>query len=218
VNSTPDPGRSPAHGRPRDTSIDVAVLESALRHLARDGFTGLSLAAVAADAGTTRPALYRRWSDKTALAVDAVAHLALVNPPTPTGVPFTDLVAELEHFRHCISEAGALPLVGLMLGDGMAPEVRQQYADEIVAPRRARIRACLTAAIDRGDLPEDADLLVAASFLTGSWYSLALVGAEVPSDWALRTASLVWRACGGNPAGNGPPTREQPSSRLHPSS
>lgn len=184
-------------GRPRDTSIDAAVLEATLRHLARDGFTGLSLAAVAHDAGTTRPTVYRRWKDKSALAVDAVAHLARVDPPDLTGEPFVDLVAELEHFRHCITDAGALPLAGLMLGDGVSEEVRRQYASEIVAPRRARIRACLTAAIDRGALPGDADLLIATSFLTGSWYSLALVGAQVPPDWAERTASLVWRACGG---------------------
>jgi len=68
-----------------------------------------------------------------------------------------------------------------------------------VAPRRARIRACLTAAIERGDLPADADLLIASSFLSGSWYSLALLGAEVPDDWAQRTTTLVWRACGGKP-------------------
>ena len=48
-------------GRPRDGSIDRAVLESTLRALARDGYAGLSLRAVAEDAGTTRPALYRRW-------------------------------------------------------------------------------------------------------------------------------------------------------------
>lgn len=189
--------RPSGHGRPRSTSIDVAVLETTLRHLARDGFTGLSLSAVAADAGTTRPALYRRWKDKTALAVDAVAYLAQVDPPIVTGEPFTDLLSELEHFRHCISEAAALPLVGLMLGDGVCDEVREQYAREIVTPRRERIRACLLAAIERGDLPGDVDLVIAASLLTGSWYSLALVGVEVPDDWALRTATLVWRACGG---------------------
>ena len=201
MTSTVDTDRHATHGRPRDTAIDTAVLEAALRHLARDGFSGLSLSAVAADAGTTRPALYRRWKDKTALVVDAVAYLAKVDPPELTGEPFTDLVAELEHFRHCISEAAALPLVGLMLGDGVSPEVRRQYSEEIVAPRRARIRACLTAAVERGELRADADLLVAGSFLTGSWYSLALAGAEVPDDWARRTAILVWRACGGDEAG-----------------
>ena len=75
------------------------MLATTLRHLARDGLAGLSIAAVAADAGTTRPAVYRRWSSKEALAVAAVAHLAETDPPpAPTGEPFADLVAELEHF------------------------------------------------------------------------------------------------------------------------
>lgn len=186
-------------GRPRDTAIDDAVLEATLRQLARDGMTGLSLASVAAEAGTTRPAIYRRWKDKTALVVDAVAHLARVAPPETTGDHFTDLVGELEHFRHCITEASALPLAGLMIGDGVDPAVREQYTLEIVRPRRARIRACLDGAVARGELPADADLAVAGSFLTGSWYAFALSGTKPPDDWALRTATLVWRACGGTP-------------------
>lgn len=193
----PASGHAAVPGRPRTASIDVAVLETALQHLARDGFTGLSLAAVAADAGTTRPAIYRRWKDKTALAVDAVAHLAAVDPPILTGDPFPDLVAELEHFRHCITTAAALPLVGLMLGEGVSDEVRRAYAQHVVSPRRDRIRTCLHAAVQRGALSADADLPLASSFLTGSWYALALGGAEVPDDWARRTAALVWQACGG---------------------
>ncbi|MFC5176972.1 TetR/AcrR family transcriptional regulator [Nocardioides taihuensis] len=186
-------------GRPRDATIDVAVLEATLRQLARDGMGGLSLAAVAAEAGTTRPAIYRRWADKSALVVDAVAHLAAVDPPVARGEPFADLVAELEHFRHCITEAAALPLAGLMMGDGVTPAVRDQYAREVVRPRRARIRACLESALARGELSPDADLAVAGSFLTGSWYAFALSDTTPPDDWARRTATLVWRACGGSP-------------------
>lgn len=188
-----------ATGRPRDAAIDEAVLEATLHQLARDGMAGLSFASVAAEAGTTRPAIYRRWKDKTALVVDAVAHLARVDPPATTGEPFTDLVGELEHFRHCITLAAALPLAGLMMGDGVEPSVREQYTREIVRPRRSRIRAHLDAAVARGELPADADLAVAGSFLTGSWYAFALSGTKPPDDWALRTAALVWRACGGTP-------------------
>jgi AcrR family transcriptional regulator len=187
-------------GRPRDTAIDVAVLEAALCELARNGMAGLSLAAVASAAGTTRPAIYRRWKDKTALVVDAVAHLAEVAPPTVTGEALADLVAELEHFRQCISEASALPLAGLMLGDGVDQVVREQYAQKIVAPRRGRLKACLAAAVEQGDLPGDADFTIATSFLTGSWYAFALAETEPPANWASRTGDLVWRALGGDPA------------------
>lgn len=140
-------------GRPRDESIDDAVLDATLRRLARDGFTGLSLASVAADAGTSRPAIYRRWPDKESLVVDAIALLAQSVPPPDIGEdPFEDLVAELEHFRHCITEAGALPVAGLMLGDGVNEVLCAKYHDLVVVPRRSRIRACLQRGIDDGSL------------------------------------------------------------------
>lgn len=183
-------------GRPRDAAIDEAVIEAALRQLARDGFSGLSLSAVAAEAGTSRPAIYRRWPDKESLVIDAIARLAQVAPPPVGDDPLEDLVAELEHFRHCITEAAALPLAGLMLGDGVNDALRAKYHDLVVAPRRARIRSCLQRGIDTGALDDDADLDIAGTFLTGSWYSLSIARVPPPDDWARRTATLVWRACG----------------------
>jgi AcrR family transcriptional regulator len=187
-------------GRPRDVSIDDSVLDATLRRLAREGFGALSIASVASDAGTSRPAVYRRWPNKESLVVDAIARLAEVEPPHTGGSPFEDLVAELEHFRHCITEAAALPLAGLMLSDDVSEALRTKYHDLVVAPRRARIRACLQGAIDDGSLDADADIAIAGTFLTGSWYALAVAGTPPPDDWARRTATLVWRACGGRPA------------------
>jgi AcrR family transcriptional regulator len=196
-----------ASGRPRDAAIDGAVLDATLHQLARDGFSALSLASVAAAAGTSRPAIYRRWPDKESLVVDAIARLAQVAPPELEGDPFDDLVSELEHFRHCITEAAALPLAGLMLGDGVNETLRDRYHDLVVVPRRTRIRSCLQRAIDDGTLNRDADLAIAGTFLTGSWYALALARVPPPDDWALRTATLVWRACGGEPERRMPPKR-----------
>jgi AcrR family transcriptional regulator len=188
-----------------------AVLDETLRQLARDGFAALSLASIAAAAGTSRPAIYRRWPDKESLVVDAIARLAQVAPPEGRGDPFDDLVAELEHFRHCITMAASLPVAGLMLGDGVHDAVRDRYREAVVAPRRARIRACLRSAVDQGLLEPDADLVVASSFLTGSWYAMALAGTEPPPDWAQRVATLVWRACGGSPTtANGRPLASPP--------
>lgn len=190
-------------GRPRDPDINVAVLVTTRRHLAQHGLSGMSIAAIAADAGTTRPAVYRRWPSKLSLAVAAVIDLAEIDPPAPTDDPFDDLVAELEHFRHCITDASALALAGVMLQDGVDPQFRTEYREHLVVPRRARIRACLERGIQTGQLDPEADLVVASTFLTGSWYAFAIGGAPVPTDWARRVATLVWRACGGEVPGTG---------------
>lgn len=173
------------------------MLDATLMLAGRDGFANLSLTAIAAEAGTTRPALYRRWGSKTEIMTDAVAKLARTDFPAFTGAPYDDLVAELKHFQHCITMSGALPLVGLILSGAVTEQVQAAYSDQIVKPRRARLRRCLTEARNDGLIAPDADLEVAGSFLTGSWYSFHLAGLNPPADWARRTANLVWKACGG---------------------
>ncbi len=184
-------------GRPRDAAIDVAVLAATRRQLAESGLAALSVSAVAQEAGTTRPAIYRRWPTRLELAVAAVANLAEIAPPEPTDDPLADLTAELTHFRHCITDAGALALAGVMLQDGVDPELQRHYRDHLVRPRRARLRACLDRGVSAGLLAADADLAVAVSLATGSWYAYALSGASAPREWPWRVARLVWRACGG---------------------
>ena len=77
-------------GRPRDLEIDRAVLSAVREHLAVHGLAGLSIAAVAEDAGTTRATIYRRWPDKLTLALASIADLAEKEPPKPTDNPLQD--------------------------------------------------------------------------------------------------------------------------------
>ena len=59
-------------GRPRDTHIDGAVLRATLELLERDGYLQLTIANVAERAGTSKPAIYRRWPTKAHLVHEAV--------------------------------------------------------------------------------------------------------------------------------------------------
>jgi AcrR family transcriptional regulator len=193
-------------GRARDASIDERVLEVAGQHLADYGFEGMSVAAVARAAGTTRQALYRRWPSKIELAGAVVGQLGdrhLDLPPgqeaAPFVDPFGDLVAELADFAAGVSGPGRLKLVGTMLQDTTDRSVQERYRAHVVAPRRRRIRSILEQAVALELIDHDADLEVAVTLGTGSWYARALAGDPVPHDWAARTAALVWRAVGGTP-------------------
>lgn len=186
-------------GRPRDSAIDDAVLAVTLRHLATDGFEGLSLSAVAADAGTTRASLYRRWPDKEDLVVAALATVAATSAGESRGDPFGDLVAELEAFAAAITAANSLSVVGVMLTDGVSDRVVERYRQSVVVPRRRRLTACFERGMAQGDLPPDADITIAVPMLTGSWYAAALGGTPPPPRWAYRAARAAWLACGGAP-------------------
>ncbi|OBF85574.1 hypothetical protein A5791_22425 [Mycobacterium sp. 852002-51163_SCH5372311] len=210
--SNPVPG-----GRPRDQAIDEAVLRAALQALARDGLTGLSMTKVAASAGTTRTAIYRRWPSKTALAVAAVARLAQADRPPVTGDPFADLVAgmcctlagathfgELHDYRQKVSIWFRSIWILDPRGDLMA-HAAFYYQIHVVI-----VQALLQAGIDGGQLPADADLAQAGASLTGSWYAYQLAGITPPEDWPLRTAAFVWRGCGGTP----PPAAHSPAGAM----
>lgn len=197
MSSTPSNAR---RGRARDPEIDARVLEVANRHLSALGYEAMSLAAVAQEAGTTRQALYRRWPDKASLAAAALQAAIEAGPATTSEDPLAALVAELSDFQRGVSRPGRLSLVGTMLQDGTAPEALTRYRSAVVAPRRRRILAILKRAQELGLIDGDADLEIAVSMCTGSWYGRALAGVAPPDNWPARTAALVWRAVGGSPA------------------
>ena len=59
-------------GRPRDARLDEAILKATVELLEEHGYFDVSLAAIAQRAVTTTPAIYRRWSSKADLVVQAV--------------------------------------------------------------------------------------------------------------------------------------------------
>jgi AcrR family transcriptional regulator len=189
-------------GRARDPDIDARVLAVANRHLSAGGYEAMSLAAVAQQAGTTRQAVYRRWPNKASLAAAALAAAADAGPEVRSEDPLADLIAELSDFRRGISKPGRLSLVGTMLQDTTAPELLTRYRAHVVAPRRRRISTILQRAHQLGLIDQHADLEVAITLCTGSWYARALAGLPPPRNWPVRTARLVWRAVGGTLPGS----------------
>lgn len=190
-------GSAPRVGRPRDPDIDVAVLAAARRHLAVHGYDGLSVAAVAAEAGTTRQALYRRWPSKADLATAAIAGIASSQVAEVSDDPFADLVAELRAFMVGVTRPHGVSMVGAMLQDGADPELRDLYRERVVAARRNRLRAILSRAQLDGLFDADADIETAVAACTGVLYAQHLAGVRITRAWSLRTASFVWRALGG---------------------
>jgi AcrR family transcriptional regulator len=185
-------------GRPRDPALDAAILVSARQMLREAGVDGVTYEAVAALAGTTRPALYRRYPTRLDLVIDALASLGASGSPAPTGDPFADLVAELSSFRAAIVEANSITLVGSMLMDATDEAAKAVYRERIVQPRRTRLARLFAEASRMGSITgTPADQAVAVTMCTGSWYAYALAGQDPPRDWARRTARLVWRSVGG---------------------
>ncbi len=119
VTQTAPADQSP--GRPRDARIDEAVLRAAGELLVEVGYAALTLTAIAERAGTTRPALNRRWPSLAHLVHEAAFPDVLTAPLAHTGSPSEDVRAlvsgTLAAFSHPVARAAAPGLVAAITAD-----------------------------------------------------------------------------------------------------
>ncbi|BBA86163.1 MULTISPECIES: TetR/AcrR family transcriptional regulator [Mycobacterium] len=108
-------------GRPRDPRIDGAVLRATVELLAETGYAGLLVSAIAKRAGTSKPAIYRRWPSKAHLVHEAVFPIDAATAVPDTGSPVDDLREMVRRTTAVLSTPAAkaaLPgLIGEMAAD-----------------------------------------------------------------------------------------------------
>ena len=93
------PAEARPAGRPRDPELDRAILAAAEQQLREAGYAGMSLESVAAAAGTTVPAVRRRYRSKASVAVAVIDSLRVESMPAESGPPRSRALAVLRNFR-----------------------------------------------------------------------------------------------------------------------
>ncbi len=132
--------KTPGAGRPRDPRIDAAILRATADLLVEIGYSNLTMAAVAERAGTTKTALYRRWSSKAELVHEAAFPAAPTAIETPPGDIAADIHAMIAAARDVFTSPlvrAALPgLIADMAVDAeLNARVMSRFTDVFVAVR-----------------------------------------------------------------------------------
>jgi len=156
-----------APGRPRSARADEAIIEAVLDLLA-DGTPAeaLSIEAVAAKAGVGKATIYRRWANKEALLVDAVASLKGELPRLAGESVRDDLIALLRPVG-TPSHTRAVKIMPCLLSElHRSPELYRCF-QKITEPRRELMRQVLQRGIDQGELRADLDLELVLVILVG---------------------------------------------------
>ena len=182
-------------GRPRDADVDERILEATRALMARHGYHGLTIAAVAEAAGTTRPTVYLRFATKEDLATRAIAGMEVDEPRPATDDVRADLVAELRHFRASVTRPHGMSFVGTVLAEEHEhPALLEHFRARLVAPRRSRLHAVLRRGQRQGALRADLDVEVLVTALTGSLYAGYLADGDPAADWPERVVDALWPA------------------------
>lgn len=120
-------------GRPRDERIDRAVLAATLDELAEVSYADFTLKAVAARAGTSVPAIRRRWPSKAHLVHQAVFPSDVAIPPRRTNTGIRDEVAAVvDACAALMSEPSVLrAITGLFSELAANEELQRELTDRL---------------------------------------------------------------------------------------
>jgi AcrR family transcriptional regulator len=181
-------------GRPRDTRIDSAVLDAAAVLLTEVGYADLTVAAIADRAGTSRPAVYRRWPSKAHLVHEAVFRDADTSSIPPTGRLDTDL-------RNIVARTAALlttPLARLavpgLIGEAATdPSLNQRLLDRFAGRGWSGLDGYLAEASALGNLKPGFEAGALLELVIGSALAAILVrGPDGLTDsWVDNTTAIL---------------------------
>ncbi|MFN8194614.1 MAG: TetR/AcrR family transcriptional regulator C-terminal ligand-binding domain-containing protein [Nocardioidaceae bacterium] len=156
------------HGhRPRvEGERELEILQSALDVLAEVGYDRLTMDAVAAKAKASKATLYRRWSGKADLVVDALVSTKPALEPPDTGSLRGDLLASYCG-RGGLDEDTAATFASVITALGRDEEFAAVFRERVLVPKMASTHAIFERAQARGEIRPEVDLDLLAPALAG---------------------------------------------------
>lgn len=147
------------------------VLEAAEKLFAERGIDATSMDAIAAESGVSKATIYKHWSDKDELALEALSHLHGLDQEPPifdSGDLRADMIAQLS----CRPQESSTDLKERIMPHMIAYSARNQVFGrawrELVMQRQNKLMGhLLQRGIAEGEFDKDLDLALAIAMLFG---------------------------------------------------
>ena len=189
------PGVTPAarRGRPRSDSTHRRILDAARELLTQGSFADFRMEHVAARAGVSKAAIYRRWSSKQALAQEVLVELTGPHiTVAETGNTREELLAAVVNPMRAVTDTPFGPVIRSVMSQiATDPKLGDPFRATVVQARRAEVAKVIERGIARGDLRADADSTIATELLVGPVYFRVMFGGELTLDFANRVVDAV---------------------------
>ena len=140
--------------RRRGEALEQAIIAAAWEEIEAVGFTKLTMEGVAKRAGTSKPVLYRRWSDRTELLIAcAASRMPTVDDILDTGSLRGDVIELLTQLRERMSKIGPMVIVTMVDEVTRDPSFRRNFLHKFIERLLAVMNeAVLERAIERGEI------------------------------------------------------------------
>lgn len=179
--------------RRRGVELDDAIRSAVLELLAAGGPTAVTMEAVASTARTSKPVLYRRWSDSQALLRDTLLGMATSSiPHEDTGSYRGDMLAMLRGWVALFTGPQAAILRGVIAAATRDEQLASTFQRDVIGYRKQEMAALIARGVERGevraDVPVDIVRELAQSVL---WHRLLISGDPIDDDLIVRLVDDV---------------------------
>lgn len=181
---------APRQHRPRvEGGRESEILDATVEVLAELGYDRLTMDAVATAAKASKATLYRRWSTKAELVVDAISRAKGCPVPddVDTGSLRGDLISMSCGENGFTAEMPMSVMAGLLTALHRDDDLQKAFQEQFLAPRIAVTSAVYERAVARGEIAPDVDVALLSMTLPAVIIHQAFVlGVEPTDDMVLR--------------------------------
>lgn len=163
-------------GRPRSEASKIAILNATIDLLEESGYSALTIEAIAAHAGVGKATIYRWWTNKSFLVLDAFLM------STETRLNFLEKASIRENFLQQLQTLAKVfnstlgrTMIALVAESGEDSEVAKAFYTNYLNPRREDAKIVLERAIASEEIQSTINLDVTLDMLYGPVYFRILI-------------------------------------------
>lgn len=185
--------------RMRSASAHQKVLTATLELVSESGVDATSMDAIAGRSGVSKATIYKHWSDKEALLLEAMAEInGLHDRPTfDTGRTRADMVAVLSYQPEECAEVRKRIMPHFVAYSARNEAFGSAWRNIVMEPPRRELRHLIELGIKKGELTRGLDVDLSLALLLGPilyWHIFLQKTTRNPKKLAEGVVGAFWRA------------------------
>lgn len=194
-------GQAQGVGRPRNEATRQLIVATTLKLLQTQTVQAITIEAIAREAGVSKATIYRWWSSKALIVIDAFIENHLVRTPMPRDLPPGEAIAQ--HLTALVEQFNGWSgrIVAQILAEAQYdPAIGREFRERFHYGRRAIVREVLEDWRRSGEISPSTNIEALMDVLYGPVYMRLLVGhAPLDRTFAREHLSYIYGLLGAKP-------------------
>jgi AcrR family transcriptional regulator len=181
--------------RPPSAEAHEAVLTTALKLMSDRGIEGTSVDEIAQVSGVSKATIYKHWTSKDVLCIEAISRLKCDLPVFDSGNPRADVTDLLRHMAHTKKPEAFSRIWPRVIGYAASnPAFAKAFRARIGEGQHTQLSGLLQSAIEKGELRAGLDLDTALDLLLGPILYRRFMQTTVPPELPEHVVDSFWRS------------------------